>query len=259
MNEIKLVSYNLDHSSKKNKLVQNIRKLSLLGTNIFCFQEIRTGNPDEFIGNAILDALGSDWKGEFLISENSKNDYGLGIIWNSSELELDNFQALDFPLLPQLFHLDRLVEQYLLSGDATPVKRAALIATFQINGQQFRLSNVHADWHGGFEHRFNQIQFLLNHLKTSDIKSEIICGDFNTIGLFRSYKQIKKIQELLGSEFINFFPKHRITSIHGQRLDHVFARNFNQNSAKVHLMLGSDHFPIMVSMTLDNTEKDSEL
>lgn len=254
MSEIKLVSYNLDHSSKKDRLVENIRKLSQLGTNIFCFQEIRTGNPNEFIGNAILSALGPGWKGEFLISENSKNDYGLGIIWNSSILELVDYQILDFPVLPQLFSLERLIEQYLLSGDITPVKRAALIATFVVDGQKFRISNVHADWHGGFEHRFSQLQHLLKHLKPENIKSEIICGDFNTIGLFRSYKQIKKIQELLGPEFINFFPKHTITSIHGQRLDHVFARNFNQSHAKVHKMFGSDHFPIMAAMTFKENE-----
>lgn len=244
-----MVSYNLDHSSKREQLEKNIYNLSKENVEIFCFQEIRTSKTEEFIGDVFLKKLGPNWQGKFLISHDSKNDYGLGIIWNDDNLKLIDFENLDLPRLARLRPLESFIETHFLNGDPTPVKRAAQIFTFRRGEQTFRVSNIHMDWHGGVEHRFKQLEFVTSHLKSRGVAAEIICGDLNTTGLFDNSPQIKKIQVLLGSEFVNLFPKFVHTTSHFQHLDHFFIRNFSPIFAKVYKMSGSDHFPLFVSVS----------
>ncbi len=248
MGKVRLVSYNLNHSLHRSQLIENIVQMSKLGTNIFCFQEMRTSKKKSFIGDEILETLGSDWQGKFLLSYNSKNDYGLGIVWNAQDINLRAFQSIDLPVLKGLPRLQSMIEQYLLSGDASPVKRAANIATFDIDGKLFRVINLHIDWHGGQKHRLSQVKHLINYLQKDVAETEIICGDFNTIGLFTNKKETESLQNLLGQDYIAAFPKFKLTTMHGQHLDHIFVRNCKVDSSEVHRMWGSDHFPVSASL-----------
>ncbi len=83
---LKLVSYNLDHSNQRQRLGENIRHLANLGAQLFCLQEVRARSNEEFIGDYLLTRLGPDWQGRFFINVDSKNDYGLGLIWNTKAL-----------------------------------------------------------------------------------------------------------------------------------------------------------------------------
>ncbi len=245
MSEVVVASYNFNHGSNKAKLLSNMMFLVEENVDVFCLQELRTNKQETFIGEEILALLGDDWKGEFLLSYNSKNDYGLGMIWNSKKLNLQNFQSIDLPVLQGLPKFQSMIEQYFLSGDASPVKRAANVATFDFNGKSVRVSNLHADWHGGQPHRLSQIKFLLEHLKVVSVDAEIICGDFNTIGLFENAREMNALYQLLGPEYKIAFPKFQLTTFHGQHLDHIFAKNGTIEKAQIHRILGSDHFPIV--------------
>jgi endonuclease/exonuclease/phosphatase family metal-dependent hydrolase len=256
MAQLKLVSYNLDHSNKRQQLGENIRHFSDLGTQIFCLQEVRARSNEEFIGDYLLKKLGPDWRGQFFISIDSKNNYGLGFIWNTKILEPVECHNLSFPLLPKLTLLDRFIETF-LSGDTRPVKRGGMVATFKAGTEIFRVSNVHLDWQGKFKQRFKQLQYLLEHLQASPTQNEIIAGDVNTVGFFGNGWQIKKIQALLGSDFVNFFPQFTLTTTHHQQLDHVFARNFQMRKAEVLRMPGSDHYPLVVEMDFAPKSKSS--
>jgi endonuclease/exonuclease/phosphatase family metal-dependent hydrolase len=250
MSEIVVASYNFNHGSNKPKLLSNMVFLAEQNVDVFCLQELRTNKQETFIGEDILALLGEDWKGEFLLSYNSKNDYGLGMIWNSKKLNLQSFQSIDLPILKGMPRLQSMIEQYFLSGDASPVKRAANVAVFQSGDKSVRVSNLHADWHGGQSHRLSQIKFLLDHLDQEPVDAEVICGDFNTIGLFENAREMAALYELLGPEYAIAFPKFQLTTFHGQHLDHIFAKNCTIEKAQIHRILGSDHFPVVAHIKL---------
>jgi endonuclease/exonuclease/phosphatase family metal-dependent hydrolase len=250
MANITVASYNLNHGTNKAKLLANIFFLAEQKVDVFCLQELRLSKNDSFIGDDILSKLGSNWKGEFLLSHNSKNDYGLGMIWNSDAVDLQYFQSIDLPSLQGLPRLQSTIEQYILSGEASPVKRAASIGVFNADGKAVRIVNVHADWHGGPSHRLSQIKHLLDHLSMTTSDAELICGDFNTIGLFNNKAQMKNLQKLLGEEYEIAFPKFKLTTFHGQHLDHIFAKNCTIEKAQIYRILGSDHFPIVGQIRL---------
>lgn len=250
MADITIASYNLNHGSNKAKLLSNIGFLASQNVDVFCFQEIRASKDEGFIGDEILSSLGPAWKGEFLLSYNSKNDYGLGMVWNSEVLKLQSFQSIDLPSLQGLPRFQSIIEQYVLSGEASPVKRAANVGTFEVNGKTLRVANVHADWHGGPFHRLAQIEHLLNFLNTETSDAELICGDFNTIGLFSNKNQMKMLLQLLGDRYVTAFPKFHLTTFHGQHLDHIFAKNCTIEKAQIHRILGSDHFPVVGQIKL---------
>jgi len=250
MSQITLASYNLNHGSNKVKLIANINYLATQGVDVFCLQEIRTGRHESFIGDDMLSALGPSWKAEFLLSYNSKNDYGLGVIWNADKLQLQHFQSIDLPTLQGIPRLQSIIEQYLLSGDASPVKRAANVALFKVDDAVIRIVNVHADWHGGMEHRLSQVKHLLEYLKSEPYHAELICGDFNTIGLLSNKKQMTMLRDALGAEYVSAFPDFRLTTFHGQHLDHIFAKNCDFKRTQIYRIMGSDHFPVVAEVEL---------
>lgn len=250
MHNIQIVSYNLDHSNKREDISKNIQKFAQDGVKVFCLQEVRAPkNGEEFIGDFILKILGASWEGKFHISLDSKNDYGLGLIWNK-EFEADNFVELLLPVLPKLTSFENFFESKILSGDPTPVKRAVLIADFKHPSGEFRLSNAHLDWQGGFPQRLKQLKVLMEHLNQSPKSVEIICGDLNTIGFLGNAKQLNEIQSLLGTGFQNFQPKFVVTTSHHQQLDHIFGKNIKTPVAKVFRLPGSDHYPVMGEFSL---------
>jgi endonuclease/exonuclease/phosphatase family metal-dependent hydrolase len=255
MSKIKLVTYNLDHSSLREDIAANICKLAASGVGIFCLQEVRAKKSEEFIGDYILQKLGPGWEAKFFLSFDSKNDYGLGLIWDNNSFQAEEIHEISFPMLKRLPWFTAYIERHYLSGDPSPVKRGGLIATFRQGSAIFRVSNIHLDWHGKFPQRFRQLGFLLAHLNKSPVDTEIICGDFNTTGFFGNAWQIKKIQNLLGKDFINFIPEFTYTTDHHQHLDHIFARNIKSPSSEVLILAGSDHFPVLATFSLLESDR----
>src|SRR6185369_6038122 len=225
MFQLKIVSYNIDNSVKTDLIVKNILELSAKGANIFCLQEVRPVKEGRFIGDIILEKLGSDWQAEFFMTAGySHFDNGLGFVWNKKQVTADKFETISFTKLNKL-DVHEQVFEYVKGSVKQPIQRAGLIGHFTIQNQPVRISNVHLDWHGWSTHRMNQLAELLRHLKKAPLGREVICGDFNTIGFFGLGGKLPTMKTLLGDEFVACFPKFVMTTSHFQHLDHIFVRN----------------------------------
>lgn len=253
MGQLKIVTYNLHHVRKQDRLIRNILDMANDGAQIFCLQEVRAISGKNHFGERLLESLGDTWQAQFLLGENT-NDYGLGVVWNSSQLQMQAYQIIELPQLSQLTRLEYFIERYLLSGETTPAKRAAQVIEFSFNDQSVRVINVHFDWHGGQTQRHAQIEHLVKSLQQlasqSSLKGEIIGGDFNTIGFLRNQNQITPVQELLGESYQNLFPTFQLTTMHGQKLDYIFVKDLEVVQTAIHKKMGSDHFPVSATVKL---------
>ena len=251
MPELKFVCYNILRSSRKEQIVANIKALAGQGVSLFALQEVRPPRRGAFIGDLILQELGAEWQAEyFLGAAYNSPDYGLGFVWRQPILQAQGFDLLSLPTLSKLGAYERYFERW-FGDQSRPVQRGVLIGQFKFAGQLLRVSNVHADWHGGFGQRFRQLQHLANRLKTDPTAAaEIICGDFNTIGLARNGEQKRKIHALLGLEYTDLLPTFHRTTTHYQHLDHIFVRNLKKSDIAVHRLSGSDHYPILATVEL---------
>ncbi|HEX9504105.1 MAG TPA: endonuclease/exonuclease/phosphatase family protein, partial [Patescibacteria group bacterium] len=246
----KIVSYNIFEGTDPENIIKNITNFADQGVNFFCLQEVRPSLDKEFIGDRLLKSLGPSWKSEFfMMKEPGNRDYGLAMIWQTEVIESIKFKTISFAKLDFLSLYEQLIE--FSQGNRTrPIQRGSLIGTFRMQGKTVRISNVHLDWHGGKGHRIKQLEQLVRDLKSEpEVDSEIICGDFNTVSFIGTDSHLQKIQSTLGQEFINLFPKPGRTARLGQHLDHIFARNLKLQDAKIQEAVGSDHFPVVASLT----------
>lgn len=252
--KLKIVSYNIHKSLKTKTLVKNIQKIAASGASIICLQEVRRSlHNNKFIVDEIMAELGSTWQAHsFLSLEEDSFDYGLAMLWNLEHLKATKFEKLELPLLKMPNPVWQFL-QLLYHGKPGPHLRGTLIGTFSDRqGKKIRISNVHLDWQGKLEHRIGQIKFLKNKLdEYEDVHCEVICGDFNTIGLRnkKKQKQINIIADILGDQFKNSNPElDATTAIYPQALDHIFVKGFGLHEDGVYKLRGSDHYPVMVTV-----------
>lgn len=240
---IKIATYNIHHGIQLEKIRENIKKLSKDGVHIFCLQEVREFSGKTSVLDVCLEALGTGWEHKKFIEPNSYN-FGLCFIWKKSVLKNKKIEKLTLPKIPK-FNIRIIVKRI-----RKPIDRGALIGTFKINNKLIRISNVHLDCAGQFIQRERQLRALMRHLKAdAGLKKEIICGDFNTIGVEAlSKKQEKKILDIFGSGFKNAHPKSTPTFHLLQRLDYIFVKNIKIKKSAVLKMKGSDHFPIVAEL-----------
>ncbi len=251
MAELKIVSYNICDSIDEKNISDNIVNFANDGVNFFCLQEVRPAKEGKFIGDILLEKLGNEWQSEFFLSSDPTNsDYGLAMLWRKNAIESVRFQTLSFSKLNVLNLFEQLIE-FAKGKKTQPIQRGSIIGTFIFAGKKVRITNVHLDWHGGMDHRIRQLERLVKYLKKEPaVDSEIICGDFNTVSFLGTNSQMQRIQSLLGKEFFNSIPEFQRTTTFYQHLDHIFARNMKLQQAKIKEVVGSDHFPIVASLTI---------
>jgi len=251
---LKIVTYNIRHGANASAIIRNIARLSSHGVSVFCLQEFHKYKKRPFLLVPLLKILGDKWRAEYLIEEES-HDLGLCILWKTTDLELETFEAV---LLPKLNRehiyekaFQRVMDKYekLAHKYLGPAQRAALIGNFRINGIKIQITNVHLDWQGGFRQRELQLRHVRDYLKSrKSADFEIFCGDFNTLGFYRfSQKRLKKVKSVLGEEFINAFQNQRTTS-YLQMLDQIFVKNLKVAKAQILRLKGSDHFPLLAEI-----------
>lgn len=268
--KLKLVSYNIQNGIYADNIARNIGHLKENGAEIFCVQEARK-IESYFIGDRLEQELGDKWQGEYSLgTDNPRIDLGLGILWNSAKLQLQELERVPLPKLKNLSLIERQV-----TSTPKPPQRGAIVAIFNVNGDHLRVTNVHLDWQGGVTQRMAQMQYLVSYLKQKPaIAREIICGDFNTIGRQNSARrQQEQIQRLLGGNFTEVFPDLEYTSdgvsidpkrgfskvqrllvrlgirFH-QRLDYIYVKGLDAANAKMEKVNGSDHYPLVVTLNL---------
>ncbi|MDE2399538.1 MAG: hypothetical protein KGL67_00795 [Patescibacteria group bacterium] len=243
---LKIATYNIKHGLKLAKIIENMQELSASGVMVFCLQEMRESNKKEpSVLGACLKALGEGWEHETFLEPHSIN-FGLCFIWRADVLKVKKLEKLVLPKIPK-FNIRVIAKKI-----KKIIDRGALIGTFEMNGKLIRISNIHLDCHGQFAQRERQLKALVDYLKSnSSIDKEIICGDFNTIGMEAlSKKQEKKILDILGPNFINAHPRSTPTFHLLQRLDYIFVKNIKVKKAEVLKLKGSDHRPIIASLEI---------
>ena len=249
---LKIVTYNIHHGLRVKEVAANLKKLAAEEVTVFCLQELFELEGQPSVLEILLAALGDGWKSETFLEPGTFN-MGVGILWKADVIEPLTIERLLLPRLSKFNVYETILERGIIRWVNEPPQRAALIGTFKLNGRLLRITNVHLDCHGHFSQRAKQLTYLAAHLKSlPSVDREIICGDFNTIGLeVLSKNQEKKIRGLLGPEFINAYPYATPTFNNlAQRLDYIFVKNMKVREAKVLKLKGSDHFPLVASLEI---------
>lgn len=267
---LRLVSYNIQNGVHVDNIVRNIGQMQKNGVEIFCTQEARAIQP-YFVGDRLEQELGDKWHAEYYLGkDNPRIDLGLGILWNSTKVQLQELERVSLPKLKKLSLIERKV-----TSVPKPPQRGAIVANFKLNNEPLRITNLHLDWQGGVSHRMTQLEYLISRIKQKPtVSREIICGDFNTTGGQNSAKeQRERIRTILGTNFTEVFPdlewtsdgvsidpKRGFSSIQRflvglgirfhQRLDYVFVKGVYVTEAKMERVKGSDHFPLVVTFNL---------
>ncbi len=265
---VKISTYNICKGKNHKTIVANVLGLAAAGGNVICLQELRRIPGRRFIGSEIESALGEEWAAEYFL-ESGHFDLGLAIFWKKCDFgDYPEFERVPLPTKRRI-HLNK--KPFAIHHGI--IERRALIATFRAGAKLMRVSNIHLDFQGGFEHRLNQMRFFVEYLKrqpTADY--EMVCGDLNTFGtLAVSRLQREHIKRLLGGGFVSVLPDtsrtwqlsaadplkrrmpfgeiwHNLGRTVRQRLDYVWVNGFDVLESRVVYVDGSDHFPITATL-----------
>lgn len=272
---LKIATYNLQFSRNTKDLVKNIAKLTQNGVIVFCLQEFVRRKGQEQIGDKILETLGSDWSLiTHLGTENTDQGMGTAILWNTRILTLTQQNKILLPKRKKMAFHEWLFAR-LTGGKGIPFKRRATIAEFSFQGKPIRIVSVHLDNIGGKNHRKRQLEYVLKQLKNGEqFAGEIVAGDFNSFDLLNTGQEKKMLDKSIGENFVNVsspinftadiyntdmpvkFPIMKIVislfHIHIRRkLDYIWVKNFIIINCKKLEVRGSDHYPIMASLKLE--------
>jgi endonuclease/exonuclease/phosphatase family metal-dependent hydrolase len=249
MSNLKVVSYNIHMGLEADLLVKNICDFALQGVAVFCFQEFFKWRMPQDLESLLLKALGPHWQMEYETPSKNSYDNGACILWNESVLSAISFERL---LLPQISKSRMWEKAWIRShgfgANAFLLQKGALVGTFNWNSQRLRITSLHLDWQGGLRQRMTQLTFIGNYLVSHpNVNYEVICGDFNTIGLFNKGKQTRMILEILGNEFRDTATKLEPT-FPPFVLDRILVKYLRAEWFQVYKLPGSDHFPIATSL-----------
>ncbi len=274
LNELTVVTYNIQFGINAEKIVSNIEILAKDGANIICLQETINIARHELIITTILKRLGKNWKASYNVGlEDGRLSIGTCIIWNTTVLTLKYEKKI---LLPKLntFSAHEKFYYWIIGVPGIPVQRRVTTCYFTINQKLLRVSSIHIDNVGGQLHRMQQLSYLLTQLKQNTTPDyEIICGDFNTFDLLKTGYEKKLLQKKFGKEFhdaskkvgwtsdiynidfktsISVFP-WIIKTFHlhiRRRLDYLWVKNMKVIKCEKIMIPGSDHFPVVAKFEI---------
>ncbi len=260
---ITCATYNILHGRYKEMIFENLRQLRKEGVDIFCLQE----TPHKFekdILNFLEDEGLEHWRSEFAHAGEGGH---VGMVWNSDKLTLVKSQVIHLPNLSRPSNMQRL------KGHTHVYQRVALLCTFACNGSTLNVVTTHLAWEGGFTHRLKQLSVLRATLEDYKASHDIVCGDFNTTGTkIFTLLQKKSAEQIFGNDFINVLPGLKWTWDTSfsdpevdwniavpvrklgvrwrSRLDYIFCRNLTVESSAMHDLPGSDHRPLVATLSL---------
>jgi len=272
-NVISISIYNLHLWSDTDIISNNIFNLKRHGVDIFCLQEIQKTKGKLFIGDLIQKKLGKNWQIKYLLGNTNRlTDHGLAIVWNTKKIKALQIKKMLLPLYPNSIPFFWIFVRYLTGfNHKEPDQRKLLSIIFKFKNKQFQVINTHIDINGGQSHRLKQHKFIKNQL-LSNIKHQIVCGDFNTIGV-NNKNEVKEIKKVYGKDFLEASSKiswtqdfyncplafawlNRLVKImhfhFRQKLDHILVKGFNLLETKRIEMRGSDHLPIISKLSFSN-------
>lgn len=248
--EFTVATYNIFDGRGGQRVVNNILRLIRDGAAIVCLQEVWPMYRGVSMSKLIDQQLPENFRSEYFLGDVAGDySYGQGILWNANVFSAVRFEKLSLPLKSGLTLSDKLF--FLVLGLSPRIfKRSAFIGVFSFGEEKLRITNLHLDFQGGDAHRVEQIKFLTNHLALlPQVEHEIICGDFNTVGLFGKRRKITMLEDFLGKRFASVLSKPYSSAI-VQQLDYIFVRNLKISKAKILHLRGSDHYPVTAGVSV---------
>lgn len=195
---------------------------------IICYQELPQPQTESVAGS---------------FPPNFRSEYAPGVtvngmtigeqtIYDSSKLSLVSSRAVDLGLHP----LEKMIRH---SG-----QRSALLTTFEIEGHEFMVANIHLAWFTTHGRRRKQLGAVIDAMDPG--KPALIVGDFNYTNKISARGLAKFLEEY------DFYPAgerlttHRFFGIEHQ-VDYVFQRNCTVLEIRAGNIDLSDHAPIFVT------------
>lgn len=244
-----IVTYNIFDGRKTNQIIHNILRLIQDGAHIVCLQEVWPLYRNVDIRKLLAERLPPHFQWRYFV-ENGANwyDYGVGMLWDANVFSNQTWNQLSLPLLNKLSLWNKLFF-WVLGITPRTFKRGALIGTFTFQQRTVRITNLHLDFQGGSHHRASQIKSLMEYLGAQpQVEHEIICGDFNTLGLFNKKEKILSLEKQLENGFRSVMSKP-YNSATVQQLDYIFAKNLKAHKAGLLKLSGSDHHPLLAELS----------
>jgi endonuclease/exonuclease/phosphatase family metal-dependent hydrolase len=281
---LRLISYNIQRGICFDAIFSHFKFIKeFQEADILVIQEVCVPKQSE---NALLRLLHgfSDrraWSYRKVMTYPDK-EYGNGFIFKEDWIPVTE-EIVPFPQVSRL----KWYEKQKTEG-GVPDTKSAFVQTFRRKDCFIRIANVHMDFVGGPLHRQTQLQCLLDFLSRDEAPStvlDVICGDFNTVGYFRSRRARQNTQSVLDlalrqgyincSESIDWTsdlfsnidaddPSRFFLSVckslkfhFRQKTDHVLAKGVKSilQAKKVFLpssqhLPGSDHIPLYVELKI---------
>lgn len=245
-----IVTYNIFDSRNTNKIISNILGLIQNGASVICLQEVRQVYRNIEFTKLLAARLPAHFGAHYYLEGDARwFDYGLGILWDTTVFSSAAFHQLPLPEQPKLTFWNKLF-YWVLRLEPKIIKRGALIGTFVFDQTSIRITNLHLDFQGDNAHRANQLKSLMHYLTSElPVDYEIICGDFNTLGLFDKKNKMLALERQLGAGFKSVLRTSYNSAII-QQLDYILTKNLNVKQAKVLKLKGSDHSPVVAEVYL---------
>lgn len=245
-----IATYNIFDGRRKEQIIENILKLIHNGAHIICLQEVWYTYRGVSMSKLIDENLPRNFQSYYFLGDKTDPySYGQGILWNTETFSAIGFDKLPLPPKNGLTLSDKL---FFWAVGLSPriFKRGALIGTFMFGQHRIRISNIHLDFQGGDVQRIKQLQAVTDYLGSLPaVDSEIVCGDFNTVGILGKKKKIIALEKLLGAGFKSVVHRPYISAII-QQLDYIFIKNLKIKNTKILKLRGSDHFPLLAEVSV---------
>ena len=225
---LKIITYNIETGKKLNKIYKWIEEFRS-NTDIICFQEF----PEEEIKNL----LNNEFLKEYSYS------FSPGLKKNSKQLgQITLFKKNKLKLIEE-YIIDIGHDDLEILYKKTPTKRSALVTTFEIDGKQFIVANVHLSaFTINIKRRKQTKKVIEGFIKSVPF---ILLGDFNYSSLFGRKSFINYMEKLglilAGEKMIT----NKYKGFLKQQLDYIFYYGFKIYDIKVEELDYSDHFPVI--------------
>jgi endonuclease/exonuclease/phosphatase family metal-dependent hydrolase len=224
---LKIITYNIETGKNLEKIYQWIEQYRP-NTDIICFQEF----PEEELRNIT----------ENIFLKNYSHSFSPGLKKNGNQLgQITLFKKEKYKLIEE-YIIDIGHDDLEVFYKKTPTKRSVLVTTFEIDGRQFIVANIHLSAFAFNLKRRKQTKKVIEGLIES--VPLILLGDFNYSSLFGSKAFINYMENLglvlAGEKMIT----NKYKGILKQQLDYVFYNGFKLNDIKVEELNYSDHFPV---------------
>lgn len=245
-----IVTYNIFDGRNTERIITNILQLIQNGASVICLQEVRQVYRNVEFATLLAERLPKHFSSKYFLEGDARwFDYGLGILWDDNVFSSSAFHQLPLPEQSHLTFWNKLF-YWILGLEPKIIKRGALIGTFTCGTKKIRVTNLHLDFQGGNSHRANQLISLTDFLATQEpVEYEIVCGDFNTLGLFGKKNKVLTLEQQLGNKFQSALSGPYSSALM-QQLDYIFLKNLDVRKAQILKLKGSDHRPLLAELNL---------